>query len=169
MHFDETQRTDSHKLLGFLFFTRGDEEYLVVDGVGIRPGDTFLFYHSDSATASSSCLNAFEKLKVLKPEASSSQNSYSNLDSNGGVFGGMLFSSHYRGETYFDSFPIYSNFPGTPLAGIVCNREIGRDSTAASMWQEAKEESPARCSLHVCTTVYLLFVYVPPSPNLYIN
>ncbi|KAG8496523.1 hypothetical protein CXB51_007640 [Gossypium anomalum] len=165
----ELEKMKLRTYLAFYEVLGGDEEYLVVDGVGIKPGDTFLFYHSDSATASSSCLNAFEKLKVLKPAASSSRNPYSNMDSNGGVFGGLLFSSHYRGETYFDSFPIYSNFPGTPLAGIVCNREIGRDSTAASMWQEAKEESPARCSLHVCTTVYLVFVYVPPSPNLYIN
>ncbi|TYJ42151.1 hypothetical protein E1A91_A03G068900v1 [Gossypium mustelinum] len=165
----EHEKMKLRTYLAFYEVLGGDEEYLVVDGVGIKPGDTFLFYHSDSATASSSCLNAFEKLKVLKPAASSSRNPYSNMDSNGGVFGGLLFSSHYRGETYFDSFPIYSNFPGTPLAGIVCNREIGRDSTAASMWQEAKEESPARCSLHVCTTVYLVFVYVPPSPNLYIN
>ncbi|KAB2038272.1 hypothetical protein ERO13_D03G113600v2 [Gossypium hirsutum] len=165
----EHEKMKLRTYLAFYEVLGGDEEYLVVDGVGIKPGDTFLFYHSDSATASSSCLNAFEKLKVLKPAASSSRNPYSNMDSNGGVFGGLLFSSHYRGETYFDSFPIYSNFPGTPLAGIVCNREIGRDSTAASMWQEAKEESPARCSLHVCTTVYLVFVYVPPARNLYIN
>ena len=156
-----------------LVFDRGDEQYLVVDGVGIKPGDTFLFYHSDSDTASSSCLNAFENLKVLK-STSSSKNRYSIRDAaaggNGGVFGGLIFSCHYRGESYFDSFPFCSNFPDAPLAGVVCNKEIGRDSTGSSMWQlQAKEESPARCSLHVCTTVYLVLSYVPPSPNLLVN
>ena len=151
----------------------GDEEYLVVNGVGIKPGDTFLFYHSDLDTASSSCLNALESLKVLK-SASSSKNRYSMRDAaaggNGGVFGGLIFSCHFRGESYFESFPFYSNFPGAPLAGVVCNKEIGRDSTGSSMWQlQAKEESPARCSLHVCTTVYLVLSYVPPSPNLLTN
>ena len=116
----------------------GDEEYLVVNGVGIKPGDTFLFYHSDLDTASSSCLNALESLKVLK-SASSSKNRYSMRDAaaggNGGVFGGLIFSCHFRGESYFESFPFYSNFPGAPLAGVVCNKEIGRDSTGSSMWQ----------------------------------
>lgn len=159
--------------LQVLVIHRGDEEYLVVDGVGIRPGDTFLFYHSDSDTASSSCLNAFENLKVLKA-ASSSKTRYSIRDaaaggggSNDEVFGGLMFSCHYRGESYFDSFPFYSNFPGAPLAGVVCNREIGRDSTGSStsMWQQAKGESPARCSLHVCTTVFLVLSFVPPSAD----
>ncbi|XVF08677.1 hypothetical protein REPUB_Repub07fG0023700 [Reevesia pubescens] len=165
----EPEKLELRTYLAFYEVLGGDDEYLVVDGVGIKPGDTFLFYHSDSETASSSCLNAFERLKVLKT-ASSSKNHCSIRNAttagNGGVFGGLMFSSHYRGESYFDSFPFYSNFPGAPLAGMVCNKEIGRDSTSYSMWQQAKEESPARCSLHVCTTVYLVLSYDPPSPNL---
>ncbi|XVF11506.1 hypothetical protein REPUB_Repub08aG0033400 [Reevesia pubescens] len=169
----EPEKLELRTYLAFYEVLGGDEEYLVVDGAGIKPGDTFLFNHSDLDTASSSCLNAFENLKVLKP-ASSSKNRYSIRDASGGgcncgVFGGLMFSSHYRGESYFDSFPFYCNFPGAPLAGMICNKEIGRDSTTSSMWQQAKEESPARCCLHVCTTVYLVLSYVPPSPNLLIN
>ncbi|XP_021286593.1 F-box/LRR-repeat protein At5g63520-like isoform X1 [Herrania umbratica] len=171
----EPEKLELRTYLAFYEVLGGDEEYLVVDGVGIRPGDTFLFYHSDSDTASSSCLNAFENLKVLKA-ASSSKTRYSirdvaaaggGGDGNGEVFGCLMFSCHYRGESYFDSFPFYSNFPGAPLAGVVCNKEIGRDSTGSStsMWQQAKGESPARCSLHVCTTVYLVLSFVPPSPD----
>ncbi|XP_022770579.1 F-box/LRR-repeat protein At5g63520-like [Durio zibethinus] len=171
--FIEPEKLELRTYLAFYEVLGGDEEYLVVDGVGIKPGDTFLFFHSDSDTASSSCLNAYESLKVLK-SASSSRNCYSVRDAagggNGGVFGGLIFSCHYRGESYFDSFPFYSNFPGAPLAGMVCNKEIGRDSTGSSMWQlQAEEESPARCSLHVCTTVYLVLSYVPASPNLLSN
>ncbi|XWS60247.1 hypothetical protein CRYUN_Cryun07bG0019700 [Craigia yunnanensis] len=169
----EPEKLELRTYLAFYEVLGGDEQYLVVDGVGIRPGDTFLFYHSDSDTASSSCLNAFENLKVLKT-ASSSKNRYTirdaaAADGNGGVFGGLIFSCHYHGESYFDSFPFYSNFPGAPLAGVVCNKEIGRDPSVSSMWQQAKEETPARCSLHVCTTVYLVLLYVPPSSNLLIN
>ncbi|XVE56554.1 hypothetical protein DITRI_Ditri04bG0020400 [Diplodiscus trichospermus] len=162
--------------LAFYEVLGGQEEYLIVDGVGIKPGDTFLFYHSDWDTASASCLNAYENLRVLNT-ASSSKNHHFLGDAagaagsvgNGGVFGGLMFSSHYRGESYFDSYPFCSNFPGSPLAGMVCNKEIGRDPAVSSMWQQAKEESPARCSLHVCTTVYLVFSYVPPSPYLLLN
>ncbi|XVF49588.1 hypothetical protein PTKIN_Ptkin04bG0024900 [Pterospermum kingtungense] len=150
----EPVKLESRKYLAFYEVLGGDDAYLVVNGVGIRPGDTFLFYHSDSDTASSSCLNAFENLKVLKTASP-----LRNL-----VFGGLIFSCHYHRDPYFHSFPFYSNFPGAPLAGMVCNKEIGRDPTVSSMWQQAKNESPARCSLHVCTTFYLVLSYVPPPP-----
>ncbi|KAK8686330.1 hypothetical protein V6N13_125355 [Hibiscus sabdariffa] len=173
----EQETMEMRKYLAFYDVLGGDDEYLVIDGVGVQPGDTFLFYHADSSTARASCLNAFEKFKVLRP-ASSSSNPWSSFTAGGaqvvgggkgGVFGGLMFSSHYRGEAYYDSFPIYGNFPGIPIAGLVCSKEIGRDSATSSVWQEAKEESPARCSLHVCTSVYLVLSYIPPSPNLQIN
>ncbi|KAK9008751.1 hypothetical protein V6N11_080229 [Hibiscus sabdariffa] len=173
----EQEKMEMRKYLAFYDVLGGDDEYLVIEGVGVQPGDTFLFYHADSSTARSSCLNAFEKFKVLRP-ASSSRNPWSRANAGaaqvvgggkGGVFGGLMFSSHYRGEAYYDSFPIYGNFPGVPIAGLVCSKEIGRDSATSSVWQEAKEESPARCSLHVCTSVYLVLSYIPPPPNLDIN
>ncbi|KAK8652229.1 hypothetical protein V6N13_061250 [Hibiscus sabdariffa] len=168
----EQEKMELRTYLVFYEVIVANAEYLVVKGVGIQPGDTFLFYNLDSATASATCHSAYEKFQVLNP-ASSSRNLYSRDSAggggNGGVFGGLIFSSSYREESYFDSYPIYRNFPGTPLTGIVCGRDIGRDSETSSVWQEDKEESPGRCSLHVCTTVYLVFLYIPPSPDLYIN
>ncbi|KAK1568466.1 hypothetical protein Q3G72_024886 [Acer saccharum] len=38
----------------------------VVDGVGIKAGDSFVFYHSDSETANSSNMNAFHDLDILE-------------------------------------------------------------------------------------------------------
>lgn len=73
---------------------------------------------------------------------------------------------HNRGDSYFDSFTFYNNFPaGAPLAGVVCNKEIiGRMCQS-----QAKEESSARCFQHVCTTIYLVLSYGPPSPSLLVN
>ncbi|XVE54470.1 hypothetical protein DITRI_Ditri03aG0083800 [Diplodiscus trichospermus] len=122
--------------------------------------------------------NALESVKDLK-SALSSKNHYSIRDGGGGgggggdsgrVLGGLIFSSYYTGGSYLDSFPFYKNFPGAPLTGVVCNKEIGRDSTGSSMWRlQDKEDSPAGCSIHVCTTVYLVLSFLPPSSNLLIN
>ncbi|EOY22512.1 F-box family protein, putative isoform 2 [Theobroma cacao] len=46
----------------------GDEEYLYVDGVGIRTGDYFQFYLSDPKTALPSCRNVSSTLRNLKLE-----------------------------------------------------------------------------------------------------
>ncbi|KAK8690840.1 hypothetical protein V6N13_074366 [Hibiscus sabdariffa] len=94
----EQEKMEPRTYLVFYEVTVANAGYLVVKGVGIQPGDTFLFYHSDSATASATCHSAFEKFQVLNPASSSR-----NLDSrdsagggsNGEVFGGLIFSSRY--------------------------------------------------------------------------
>ncbi|XVE54471.1 hypothetical protein DITRI_Ditri03aG0083900 [Diplodiscus trichospermus] len=165
-----TLKKKKKNLLQYRVLDRRDGVYLVVEGVGINPGDTLLLYRSDADTASSSTLDAYEDLMVRK-SASMPKNRYSIKDAAGGdncgVFGGLIFASHCRGGSYFHSFPFYCNFIDAPLAGVVCNKEIGRDAAGSSLLRsQDEEESPARCLLHVCTTVYLVLSYVPPSPSL---
>ncbi|OMO84147.1 hypothetical protein CCACVL1_10976 [Corchorus capsularis] len=173
----EPEKMESRTYMAYYEVLGGEEEYLVVEGAGIKPGDKFLFYHSDSATASSSVHNAYESIQVLKA-ASSSKRRYSMRDvagpsssaAAGGrlgeVFGGLIFGCHYQGESYYDCFPIFNSFPGVPIAGVVCNQQIGRDPTGVSMWPAQESgESPAICTQHACSTIYLVISYVPPSPN----
>ncbi|OMP07710.1 hypothetical protein COLO4_07119 [Corchorus olitorius] len=173
----EPEKMESRTYMAYYEVLGGEEEYLVVEGVGIKPGDKFLFYHSDSATASSSVHNAYESIQALKA-ASSSKRRYSMRDvagpsasaAAGGrlgeVFGGLIFGCHYQGESYYDCFPIFNSFPGVPIAGVICNQQIGRDPTGVSMWPAQESgESPAICTQHACSTVYLVISYVPPSPN----
>ncbi|KAK9995351.1 hypothetical protein SO802_020037 [Lithocarpus litseifolius] len=157
--------------LAFYEVLGGDKQYFVVDGVGIKPGDSFLFYHSDSETASSSCANVFEDLEALKTGSHDKDHRDAiGVADNGPkkeVFGGLIFSCHLRGESYFgrpnvDSDPFSLNFPNVPLAGLFCTEEIGRDSPGSSAQKEGQEPSFGRCCLHVYSTVYLVMSYVPP-------
>lgn len=154
-----------------IVFNSGDNQYFVVDGIGIKPGDSFLFYHSDSETASSSCANVFEDLEALKTGSNGKDHrDVIGVADNGPkkeVFGGFIFSCHLRGESYFgrpnvDSDPFSLNFPNVPLAGLFCTEEIGRDSPGSSAQREGQEPSFGRCCLHVYSTVYLVMSYVPP-------
>lgn len=153
---------------------RGDKEYFVVDGVGIRPGDSFLFYHSDSETASSSSYIALEHLATLKPHpntraasaAAAATNSLS-VPQKDQVFGGLIFSCHCRGQAYFgrpnvNSSPFSANFPGVPLAGMFCAGEIGRAFSRSIRVEDEEEDDDDtvhRC-LHVYSTVYLVMSHV---------
>ncbi|XP_022994367.1 F-box/LRR-repeat protein At5g63520-like [Cucurbita maxima] len=129
-----------YKVLG------GDKEYFVVDGVGIRPGDSFLFYHSDSQTAASSSYIALEHLATLKPlpitRATANSNTAPQMNQ---VFGGLIFSCHCRGPAYFgrpnvNTSPFTENFPGVPFAGVFCAKEIGRAFTRSIRMEEKEEE-----------------------------
>lgn len=151
-----------------MIFDRGDKEFVVVNGVGIKPGDSLLFYHSDSETASSSCGNVCKNLELLKSKSKCENCLHLRNDAGNGtnkeVFGGFIFSCYRRGESFFghpnvDSFPFCKNFPGVPLAGIFGGGEIGRCSTG-SMSEEDDEENSAHCCLHVYSTVYLVMSYV---------
>ncbi|XP_057972533.1 F-box/LRR-repeat protein At5g63520 [Malania oleifera] len=141
-----------HEVLG------GDEEYLFINGFGIRTGDFFRFYHSDSNAALSSCNNTSANLRNYVEGTAS----YGEKKE---VFGGLLFSCCGRGESFFgcsniDSSPFTENFPGVPVAGIFCGREIGRCSSS-SIWKGSCEEN-ARCCLHAYSTIYLVMSYTPP-------
>ncbi|CAN1797065.1 F-box/LRR-repeat protein At5g63520 [Linum perenne] len=148
----------------------GDEEYLYVDGLGIKTADCFQVYHSDPSSAISSSHEISEKLRKLKQDFSSHQNSLNSRSPTREkeFIGGLIFSCCGRGETFFghdnrnvDSSPLVENFSGIPLAGIFCGGEIGRGFSLSSINEEGVESSnsAAHCSLHVYSTVYLLISY----------
>ncbi|CAN1175247.1 F-box/LRR-repeat protein At5g63520 [Linum perenne] len=148
----------------------GDEEYLYVDGLGIKTADYFQVYHSDPSSAISSSHEISEKLRKLKQDFSSHQNSLNSRSPTREkeFIGGLIFSCCGRGETFFghdnrnvDSSPLVENFSGIPLAGIFCGGEIGRGFSLSSINEEGVESSngAAHCSLHVYSTVYLLISY----------
>ncbi|WCJ36283.1 F-box/LRR-repeat protein At5g63520 [Euphorbia peplus] len=154
--------------LAFYEVLGGDRDFFIVNGVGIKPGDTFLFYHSDPDTASSSCSAAHKNLEDLKEESKGkSCLSLRNGPPSTGekeVFGGLIFCCNLRGETFrpnVDSSPFHDNFPEVPLAGVFCNGEIGRGNSS-SISQEDDETHSARCSLHYHSIVYLALTYTPP-------
>lgn len=133
---------------------RGEGPFFFVEGVGIKPGDSFIFYHRDLETANTTNAITFDNLEILKENTSD------------GVFGGFIFSCHSRGESYFgesdvDITPFYSNFPGVPLAGVFCKGEIGRGSSAYITQEEYEEQSPRHCCIHACSAVYMVMSYVP--------
>ncbi|KAK9045927.1 hypothetical protein V6N11_051830 [Hibiscus sabdariffa] len=178
----EQEKMELRTYLVFYEVIEANAEYLVVEGAGIQPGDTFQFYHSE--TASETCRITSDGIDILNPGSCYGYHYYRDSAGgvgNGGVFGGLLFSSQYCEETDFDTYPVYADTPPTPLAGLFCAREIGRDfDTSLELPEEEEEEgeggggaeeeeSPARCSLHVCSSVFLLFYYEPPYPDLYIN
>ncbi|KAA8542099.1 hypothetical protein F0562_023251 [Nyssa sinensis] len=123
--------------LAFHEVTGGDEEYLFVNGVGIKTGDSFHFYQSDSSTALSFCQHVSENLRRLKEDCNHKNCHHVRTAAASGdvkeVFGGIIFSCCGRGESFFgrsnvDSSPFLENFPGVPLAGTFCGGEIGRAS-----------------------------------------
>ncbi|KAF5476531.1 hypothetical protein F2P56_003278 [Juglans regia] len=143
-----------------------DEEYLYVNGINIRTGDYFQFYHSDPTTALSTCSDASSNLKRLKVDGNSSNGCRPRAVAvniaNKEVFGGFIFSCSGRGESFFgrpnvDSTPFTENFPGVPLAGIYCGGEIGRGFS--SLIGEGNKEGSVHCSLHVYSSVYLVMSY----------
>ncbi|XP_050225088.1 F-box/LRR-repeat protein At5g63520-like [Mercurialis annua] len=168
------ESTISKASMEFYEVVGGNRQFFVINGVGIRPGDYFLFYHSDSDTASSSCGDAFRDLKILRPELKSKtcsnkgSCSSSSRSAEREVFGGLMFSCHSRGEVFYpkeDSSPIHGNFPGVPLAGVYCVGEIGRGGFSPSITQEDDEDKSASCSLHYHSSIYLVLSYVPPSTS----
>lgn len=136
-------------------FYRGDEEYLYVNGVGIRSGDCFQFYRSDPDAALHSIRRVTLNIKNLKLD----QNQKNKCSE---VFGGLIFSCYGRSEPFFtcenmDSSPFTANLAGIPFAGIFCGGEIGRSSSG--LIKEGQQESPVSCCLHVYSAVYLVMSY----------
>ncbi|RAL48537.1 hypothetical protein DM860_005961 [Cuscuta australis] len=149
---------------------RGDEEYLYVNDLGIKNGDTFRFYLSNSDTALSSCQTVSEKLRRLKHEFED------HTSRGGGVFNrdkktilcGLTFTCCGRGESFFgrakvDSLPLLDNFPGVPIAGIFCAGEIARVGLSSSYPEENRAAATVRCCFHVFSTSYLVVSYTPPA------
>ncbi|KAG2678505.1 hypothetical protein I3843_11G005400 [Carya illinoinensis] len=161
-----SEKPGSITSLAFHGVKGADEEYLYVNGINIRTGDYFQFYHSDPTTALSTCSDASSNLKSLKVDGNSSNGRRPRAVAvniaNKEVFGGFIFSCAGRGESFFgrpsvDSTPFTENFPGVPLAGIYCGGEIGRG--LSSLIEEGNKEGSVHCSLHVYSTVYLVMSY----------
>ncbi|KAF8036984.1 hypothetical protein BT93_B0035 [Corymbia citriodora subsp. variegata] len=153
----------------FHLVPRGDEEYLYVDGRGIKTGDCFQFYYADPAAALASCNEVSATLRSLNL-VSNSRSSYQAAGAAGNadkaeVFGGLIFACCGRGSAFFghpnvDILPFTENFPGAPLAGIYCGGEIGRCSMRSDE-QGCQGESSVHCCCHVYSTVYLTMSYTP--------
>jgi len=166
---------NSSKYVDWLCFllalNRGGGRYFNVNGVGIQPGDSFLFYQSDSETASSTCDHAFNKLLALKAELNSKNylhlSKFADKDDKKEVLGGLIFSCYRRGKSFFgdpfvDSYPFCDSFPTAPVAGLFCRGEIGRGPKSL-MNEEYEDVNSPRCCLHVYSTIYLVMSYLPPS------
>ncbi|KAG5031909.1 hypothetical protein GLYMA_06G168700v4 [Glycine max] len=143
----------------------GDEEYLYVDGIGIKTGDIFQFYYSDPNTALASLTKVHDALKSIHLEKNS-KSSKGDGDNATNVFGGIVFACYGRGESFFgrhnvDSSPFLENFPGVPVSGIFCGGEMVRPCT--TVIGQCEGASPISCCLHVYSTVYLAMSYTPPS------
>lgn len=159
------------RCLDFYEVRGGGGRYFNVNGVGIQPGDSFLFYQSDSETASSTCDHAFNKLLALKAELKSKNylhlSKFADKDDKKEVLGGLIFSCYRRGESFFgdsfvDSYPFCDSFPTAPVAGLFCRGEIGRGPESL-MNEEYEDVNSPRCCLHVYSIIYLVMSYLPPS------
>ncbi|PIN06933.1 hypothetical protein CDL12_20507 [Handroanthus impetiginosus] len=152
-----------HEVLG------GNEEYLFVNSIGIKTGEPFHFYMSDSKAALSSCNKVSDNLRQLKLDCDCRNNHVSD----GGcfcnkrkVFGGIIFSCCGRGDSFFghpgvDSSPFLNNFPGVSFGGTYCAGEIGRGNL--KLYDQDNEEGGLiHCSQHVYSAVYLVMSYCPP-------
>ncbi|KAL7616345.1 F-box/LRR-repeat protein At5g63520 [Lactuca sativa] len=141
-----------HEVLG------DNQEYLFVGDVGIKTGDLFRFYHSDSNTALSTNTDVSNNLKCFKQGSTSRGHKKE-------VYGGLVFTCCGRGESFFgkpniDSSPFLNNFPDATLAGTFCGGEIGRGDLGAYV-KESQQQKSVRCCLHVYSAVYLLMSYTP--------
>lgn len=132
----------------------GDEEYLYVEGAGIKSGDTFQFFYPDPQIALMSRNNVFENLRAMKQ---------SNSDKKV-VCGGLIFPCYGRGEWFLgrpnvDSSAFLGNFPDAPLSGVFCCGEIGRGCSTV-IGQHGDGQKPSNY-LHVYSTQYLLILHTP--------
>ncbi|KAL1204002.1 F-box/LRR-repeat protein [Cardamine amara subsp. amara] len=128
-----------------------DEQYLLVDGAGIKTGDYFQVHLPDLNVAEASLNAVSSQLRNLKSKLKTSQ-----------VVGGFVFKGSGRGDSFFgrpnaDSSPFLENFPELPFGGIFCGGEIGR-SLFVEEGEEKKESSLRRC-LHVHSSIYLIVSY----------
>ncbi|KAL5792522.1 hypothetical protein ACOSP7_001116 [Xanthoceras sorbifolium] len=186
----EPQQLGSRPYLAFHEVVREAENWsFAVDGVGIKPGDSFVFYHTDFNTAVSSNSNLYNDFKILKTAASSSTshpstststiNIYDRVKKD--IFGCLIFSGLSRGDSPLEldireSWPFAINFPKTPLAGQFSSGEIARVTTASLIAPDEEEDgnggggkkqeasgcsNSIGCFLHHYSTVYLVMSYTP--------
>uniref|UniRef100_A0A3Q7IKT5 FIST C-domain domain-containing protein n=1 Tax=Solanum lycopersicum TaxID=4081 RepID=A0A3Q7IKT5_SOLLC len=145
---------------------RGDEEYLYVNGVGIRSGDSFQFYLANANATRDSCNNASNNITRLKRDLDHQNAGCSTYKKS--VFGCLMFSCCGRGEFFLqpilDCSPFVDNFPGITFSGTFSAAEIARGDLS-QYGPVSEERSSLRCCLHVYSTVYLIMSFTPASPS----
>ncbi|CAH2073733.1 unnamed protein product [Thlaspi arvense] len=128
-----------------------DEQYLTVDGAGIRTGDCFQVYFPDLKVAEASLAAVSSQLRNLESKPNKTE-----------VVGGFVFAGSGRGDSFFgrpnaNISPFLENFPELPFGGISCNGQIGR-SFFVEEGEENKESSIRRC-FHSYSSVYFIVSY----------
>ncbi|KAG6401871.1 hypothetical protein SASPL_138739 [Salvia splendens] len=135
----------------------GDEEYLIVNSVGIKTGDSFRFYISDSGAALSSCTKVSNNLRHLDCDCGNNYMSDVDHCDKSNVFGCIIFTTCGLGESFFglhgiDSSPLLKNFPGVAFGGTYCAGEICRGDL--NLYEQDNEEGDlVHCGQHVYSTV----------------
>ncbi|KAK3194930.1 hypothetical protein Dsin_026240 [Dipteronia sinensis] len=127
----------------------------VVDGVGIKPSDPFVFYRMDANMTFSSMNHAYEELKTLK----------TNCNHDGKeVIGSLIFSCCSRGVPQLpitESKPFYRNFAKVLLAGLFCSEEIARVTKSLIKVYGEDGDGEGGCFLHHHSTTCLVMIYTP--------
>ncbi|KFK28064.1 hypothetical protein AALP_AA8G467000 [Arabis alpina] len=137
--------------LVFHLVSGASEEYLTVNGVGLRTGDCFQLYVPDLKVAESSLEVVSSQLRNLKSKPNKTE-----------VVGGFVFVYRGRGDSFFDRpnadcSPFLENCPELSFGGIFCGGEIGRSLSVQE--EEEKKETSIRSCLHVFSSVYLIVSY----------
>ncbi|KAI3695860.1 hypothetical protein L1987_78862 [Smallanthus sonchifolius] len=132
------------------------KEDLFVNGLGLKKGDTFRLYLPDSATALSSAASISNHLRSFK------QGSTSGGDKRE-VFGGLIFTSCTRDESFFgqasvDNSLFLDNFPGVTLGVTLCSAAIGR---VGDLTPESQEQKCVRSCVNEYGAAYLIMSYAP--------
>ncbi|KAI9125111.1 hypothetical protein K1719_003727 [Acacia pycnantha] len=95
-----------------------------MEGIGLTPGDSFIFYHTNME-ATLTCKDiACDNLETLKEFVDENE-----CD----VFGGLILSSNFCGMKYFgaenvDVMRFIDNFPGTSSSSSFFELPFGRNS-----------------------------------------
>lgn len=151
-----------------------DEEYLFVEGEGIKTGDAFRFYRTDPETGKSSSNLALEQVcKQLRspfqervlPATTIEVMPCTLKQRYRKVLGGLLFACNCRGQSFFgepnvDSSAFTRKFSDVPIAGMFCLGEIGPPSVHS--W-EATEGGDTTSQLNVYSSVYMAFTHISDS------
>lgn len=151
-----------------------DEEYLFVEGEGIKSGDVFRFYRTDPETGKSSANLALEQVceqlrspfqervlpaAAVEVMAGTLKQHYSR------VLGGLLFACNGRGQSFFgepnvDSSAFSKFFSDVPIAGMFCLGEIG--PPAVQSW-EATEGGDTTSQLNFYSSIFMAFSHISDS------
>ncbi|WZY79672.1 F-box/LRR-repeat protein At5g63520-like isoform X1 [Brassica napus] len=142
------------KIMASLVFhqvTGADEQYLTVNGAGIKTGDHFQVYLPDLEVAEASLTAVSSQLRNIMSKPNKHE-----------VVGGFVFAGSGRGDSFFgrpnaDTSPFLENFPELRFGGVFCDGEIGR-SLSVEEGEEKQVTISQRC-LHVVSSVYLIVSY----------